>query len=143
MSIYLFGCAKSQLQHAESLGAACGIQFPVQGSNLGPLHWEVRVLATGPPGKSWDQLFCVVVIAEFSPNVDSSFFFFPRKARTVDFCVLKKILQILTCLKYCADQMKQVRDSIQPLLQFYELCFLKQKLLPSGHLLYSSLQPRC
>ena len=34
------------------LAAACGIQFPVQGSNLGPLLWEHRVLATGPPGKS-------------------------------------------------------------------------------------------
>ena len=31
------------------LVAACGI--PRQGSNPGPLHWELRVLATGPPGK--------------------------------------------------------------------------------------------
>ena len=31
---------------------ARGIQFPNQGSNLGPLCWEHRVLATGPPGKS-------------------------------------------------------------------------------------------
>ena len=34
------------------LVAACGIQFPDLGSNLGPLHWEHRVLATGPSGKS-------------------------------------------------------------------------------------------
>ena len=27
---------------------ACGIQFPDQGLNLGPLHWEHRILATGP-----------------------------------------------------------------------------------------------
>ena len=40
------------------LVAACGIQFPAQGSNTGPLHWECRVLATGPPGKS---LVCVCV----------------------------------------------------------------------------------
>ena len=33
------------------LVAVCGIQFPDQGSNPGPLHWEHRVLATGPPGK--------------------------------------------------------------------------------------------
>ena len=26
--------------------------IPGQGSHLGPLHWEHRVLATGPPGKS-------------------------------------------------------------------------------------------
>ena len=31
---------------------ACGIEFPDQGSNLGPLHWECGILATGPPGKS-------------------------------------------------------------------------------------------
>ena len=31
---------------------ACRIQFPDQGSNLSPLNWEHRVLATGPPGKS-------------------------------------------------------------------------------------------
>ena len=63
-----FGCAVSQswhggsllphggifqLQHADSqLWHACGIQFPHQGSNPGPLHWERRVLPTGPPGKS-------------------------------------------------------------------------------------------
>ena len=38
--------ANSQLQHA------CGIQFPNQGLNLGPLHWECGVLTTAPPGKS-------------------------------------------------------------------------------------------
>ena len=32
--------------------AACGIQFPEQGMNPGPMHWECGVLATGPPGKS-------------------------------------------------------------------------------------------
>ena len=34
------------------LVAARGIQFPDQGSNPGPLHQELRVLPTGPPGKS-------------------------------------------------------------------------------------------
>ena len=34
------------------LVVTCGIQFPYQGANLGPLHWECGVLATGPPGKS-------------------------------------------------------------------------------------------
>ena len=45
--------------HAASLVAACellvmarGILFPNQGSNLGPLHWEHGILATGQPGKS-------------------------------------------------------------------------------------------
>ena len=57
--IYLFGCTGSWLQHAGSLvmvcqllSAACGIQFPDQGLNLGPLHWELRVPATGPPERS-------------------------------------------------------------------------------------------
>ena len=31
---------------------ACGIQFPDEGSNPGPLHQEHAVLDTGPPGKS-------------------------------------------------------------------------------------------
>ena len=33
-------------------GGTCGIEFPDQGVNLDPLHWECRVLATGPSGKS-------------------------------------------------------------------------------------------
>ena len=35
----------------EVLVAACGIQFPEQGSSPGPLPWECGVLATEPPGK--------------------------------------------------------------------------------------------
>ena len=35
-----------------SLAVACGISSPDQGTNPGPLYWEFRVLATGPPGKS-------------------------------------------------------------------------------------------
>ena len=31
---------------------ACGTLFPDQELNPGPLHWEQRFLATGPPGKS-------------------------------------------------------------------------------------------
>ena len=51
---------QSSLQHAGSLvvacrllAVACGIQFPDQGLNLGPLHWECGILATGQSGKSW------------------------------------------------------------------------------------------
>ena len=40
------------------LVAACGIWFPDQGSNLGPLRWEHGVKGTGPPGKS-----CTVSLA--------------------------------------------------------------------------------
>ena len=34
------------------LVVACGIYFPNQGLNPGPLCWEYSVLATGPSGKS-------------------------------------------------------------------------------------------
>ena len=36
---------------------ACGIHFPDQGSNPGPLHWEHGVLATGPLGQSLTRIF--------------------------------------------------------------------------------------
>ena len=67
-NIYLFGCTRSWLWHAyKLLVAACGIQFPDQGPNLGPWHWEQRVLATRPPGKS---LFCLLTLVPhcFSPS---------------------------------------------------------------------------
>ena len=35
----------------------CGIQFPDQGWNLGPLHWECHVLAAGLPGKCRPRFF--------------------------------------------------------------------------------------
>ena len=39
------------------LVVACGVEVADQGWNPSPLHWEYRVLATGPPGKS---LTCVL-----------------------------------------------------------------------------------
>ena len=45
-------------KHTGSLVVAWGeSQFPGQGLNLGPLHWERGVLATGPPGKSHEFTF--------------------------------------------------------------------------------------
>lgn len=38
---------QSSLWHAESLVVACGISFLDQGSSLGLLHWDLRVLITG------------------------------------------------------------------------------------------------
>ena len=35
-----------------TLSCGIGISFPDQGSNPGHLHWEGRVLASGPPAKS-------------------------------------------------------------------------------------------
>ena len=38
------------------LFVACRIQFPSQGLNPGPLPWDHRVLATGPPWNSQDYI---------------------------------------------------------------------------------------
>ena len=35
-----------------SSAATCGIHFPKEGSELGPLHWKLGVLDAGPPGYS-------------------------------------------------------------------------------------------
>ena len=43
----------------QTLSCSMRIQFPDQGSNLGPLHWKGRVLATGLPGKSLELLLMV------------------------------------------------------------------------------------
>ena len=45
--------------------AACGTWFPDQGLNPGPLHWEGRVLVTGPPGKSLTWILCFASISVF------------------------------------------------------------------------------
>ena len=50
-SIYLFGCARTRLEHVGSWVVAHGIQYPDQGSHPGPLLWEHRALVTGPPGR--------------------------------------------------------------------------------------------
>ena len=50
-------------KHTGSLVVAWGeSQFPGQGLNLGPLHWERGVLATGPPGKSCSLLLLNIEI---------------------------------------------------------------------------------
>ena len=68
-NIYLFGYTRSYLQHLGSsifipaggilscrmqiyiYIAPHGIYFPDRGLNLRPLHWQSRVLTTGPKGK--------------------------------------------------------------------------------------------
>ena len=69
-NMHLFGCAESLVaergifdlhcgtrdlswQAWELLVAARGIQFSDQGLNSGPLHWELAVSVTGPPGTFW------------------------------------------------------------------------------------------
>ena len=50
------------MQHA-------GSQFPDQGSNPCPLHWENRVLTTGPPGKSLVSLLTWVIVIQLLSRV--------------------------------------------------------------------------
>ena len=45
-------CIYYLLWHVWSLVVLCEILFPGQGLKLGPLHWEHRGSATGPPEKS-------------------------------------------------------------------------------------------
>ena len=45
--------------------AACGIQFPDQGSNSAHLHWGLRVLSYGPPGKSCGSPFLIATGMSF------------------------------------------------------------------------------
>ena len=54
-----------------SLVVLCRIQFPNQGSNLGLLHWDFRVLAAGPPRKSRNDFGCVLV-AQLCPSLCNS-----------------------------------------------------------------------
>ena len=49
-------CRVFSLQHGGSLVVICGISFPDQGWNLGPLVWQCRVLVAGPPG--YDKCRC-------------------------------------------------------------------------------------
>ena len=48
----------SLVEACKLLIAAREIKFPDQGLNPGPLCWEHRVLATGPPGETPGAHFC-------------------------------------------------------------------------------------
>ena len=64
LNIYLFGCTGSQLRHARASRSL------TQGLNPGPLHWELRVVAPGPPGKSLEcrLLWHVLTGGELCPE---------------------------------------------------------------------------
>ena len=67
---YLFGCTRSQLQHVGSSVwcLSCGTQDLVPWAGIEPraLHWELGVLATGPPGKSQRVKFKLYTFMIFS-----------------------------------------------------------------------------
>ena len=57
---------RSSLWHSGSLVVEFEIWFPERRLNPGPLHWECRVLATGPPRKSLSLwlLICIFLMTE-------------------------------------------------------------------------------
>ena len=74
--------------------AACGIWFPDQGLTLGPVHWEFRVLVTGPPGKSlvYNVAFFLFVMGSIK-NVMKNRNFSIEKCIEID-------LHVLACIFY-------------------------------------------
>ena len=56
---------QSALQHEGPLIATCGIYFPNQGLNPGPLYWEYGVLVTGLPRKS----LCIHYLSVYLINI--------------------------------------------------------------------------
>ena len=54
----------------EVLAAAYGISLPDEGSNPDFLHWELGVLATGPPGKPLPPFIRALVITLCLPPTD-------------------------------------------------------------------------
>ena len=82
--IFNFHCSKWGL-------LAYRIQFPDQGSNPGALHWELRVLATGPPGNPYNapspdllKLFIYFILGcSGSLFLDSGFFQLLRVGTTL------------------------------------------------------------
>ena len=74
----LLWSARPLLATRELLVVAGGIWFPDQGLNLGPLHWELGVLATGPAGKFPSFLPLFFLLSAFkSPSPFLLFLSFP------------------------------------------------------------------
>ena len=63
LNIYLY------LFFLDVLGLSCGMWglFPDQGSEPGPLYWELKVLSTEPPGKSQELYFNLMIL--FDPRL--------------------------------------------------------------------------
>ena len=77
--LYFFKCILNiylYLFYLDVLGLSCDMLglFPDQGSDPGPLYWELKDLATGPPGKSQEFYFhlmiffdpCLVLMIEWT-----------------------------------------------------------------------------
>ena len=68
---FLFCFVLFLVARCKLLVEAYGIQLPDQGSNQGPLHWECRVLATGPPWKSVEATSLLTKWSQLVPRCPS------------------------------------------------------------------------
>ena len=101
---------------------ACGIQFPDQRSNLGPLCWEHRVLATGPTGKSLISLLMTNLLGEMVLCI----------CMYVHVCIYTHIFTCIHCthiLDIICKQSCKLSDSVYLTLHFF---FPKQHLKGMG-----------
>ena len=87
------------MQHA-------GSQFPDQGSNPCSLHWENRVLTTGPPGKSLVSLLTWVIVIQLLSRV--CLFVTPWTAAYQAFLSFTISKSLLECMSF------ESSDAIQP-----------------------------
>ena len=118
--IYLFVSGLSY--ESLILVVACGIWFLDQGLNLGPLHWEHGVLATGLPGKSFGHLLKPVLhrienssgpsLWPLWSRAQVTFLFFPKKGNAKEcsnYCTI-------TLISYASKVMLKI---LQARLQQY------------------------
>ena len=115
------------------LVVACGIQFPDQGSNLGPLHWEHRVLATGLPGK---PLFIIVEQCIYS-LVDGRlgvFHFFAIISNSV----INVLIQVFVCTYICIEILSE--DNFWVIQQLNTVIRSCQTVLQSSYTILYSYQ---
>lgn len=94
----------------------CGIWFHDQGWNPGLLYWELRVLASQPPGKSPPNRFCLVLL-------------FPAVSLSLDKCSLGSLLLFRPTFTFdtwfwwlfkCTEVDKQERILISPSEAFWK-----------------------
>ena len=109
--------------------AACGIEFPEQGSHPDPLHWEHEVAATGPPGKSLPLLSQVIINLLLSPKAPKfpSLFMIPWW----DFRAKDLIIWLYLSL-HSFESLKKSLDNLKKLLAPFENFLSSFKKSPLG-----------
>ena len=103
----------SSLWHMASLVVACkllvvawGILLADQGLNMGPLHWEHRVLATSWPGKSQQCVF---------DNIFATFNIIMKKFHTFKSLCIKFLKWLLRCYVATAKSLQSCPTLCNPI----------------------------